>query len=146
MPAPQSYKNHSKYDPLHHFVITPLLLLNLVFAFLFWNSDHHEHRTLSFCWIILAFTLILLSVKIRFYSLRIQDRLIRLEERLRLTALLPPAEHATIASFTTRQLIALRFASDSELPALARRTLAENLDPKQIKQAIQTWRPDYNRI
>lgn len=146
MAAAQSYKNHTKLDPLHHFIITPILLADCIAAFLFWNRHGHEHPQVAFWWVILSITLLLLSEKMRAYSLTIQDRIIRLEERLRLTALLPVSEHGTIASFTKRQLIALRFASDAELPVLARRTLAENLDPKQIKQIITEWRPDTDRI
>ena len=146
MATPQSYKNHTKLDPVFHFILMPLLLADFLAAFLFWNRHVHEHPYVAFWWVILSITLLLLATKTRVYSLRIQDRIIRLEERLRLTALLPAAEHATISSFTTRQLIALRFASDDELPTLARRILAENLDPKQIKQAITEWRPDTDRI
>jgi len=146
MASPQSFKNHAKLDLLHHFIITPLLLADCVAAFLFLNNHVHEHPQVAFWWVLLSITLFLLSIKTRTYSLRIQDRIIRLEERLRLTALLPVAEHATIPNFTKDQLIALRFASDAELPTLAHRTLAENLAPKQIKQAITDWRPDNDRI
>jgi hypothetical protein len=44
------------------------------------------------------------------------------------------------------QIVGLRFASDGELPALVLRALDERLDPKQIKKAIQTWRPDTHRV
>ena len=90
--------------------------------------------------------LILLNVKSRVYSLAVQDRVIRHEERTRLTALLPVSDHARIAQLTTRQLIALRFASDAELPGLVHKILTQNLDPKAIKQTITTWRPDHQRI
>jgi hypothetical protein len=146
MATPQSYKSHAKLDPLHHLIITPLLLLNFGFSFPLFGRHHQQHPHIALWWIVLSFTLLLMSVKSRIYSLRLQDRLIRLEERLRLTALLPSAEHSAIASLTSRQLIALRFASDDELPTLARRTLAENLQPKQIKQAIVTWRSDHHRV
>jgi len=72
----------------------------------------------------------------------VQDRVIRLEMRVRLTRLglereLDQLEH--------RQLIALRFASDSEIAALARRAIGEKLPPDQIKRAIQQWQGDYFR-
>jgi hypothetical protein len=93
--------------------------------------------------ILVAVALVLLLTKCRLYGLADQDRIIRLEERIRIAALVPAAEAYKLS---TAQLIALRFASDAELPALVYRTLAENLDPKTIKQSITTWRPDYQRI
>ena len=128
MPAPQSYKNHAMLDPLHHFVITPLALITLGFSVVIYAHRHHAHPFLALWWILVGFLILLISTKSRIYALRLQDRMIRLEERLRLIALLPPSEHAAIESLRTGQLIALRFASDGELPSLFRRTVAENLD------------------
>ena len=76
---------------------------------------------------------------IRRYTTRLQDRIIRLEVRLRLAAL--GREH-DMTRLTTRQLVALRFASDAELGALADRALAENLTPDQIKRAVTNWQAD----
>ncbi len=146
MPAPQSYKNHTMIDPLHHLIITPLTLLNLAFSGVIYAHHHRAHPHLTAWWIVVSILIVLIAAKSRYYALRLQDRLIRLEERLRLTALLPSAEHSSISALSTGQLIALRFASDRELPALSRRALAENLAPKQIKQAIQDWRPDDQRV
>jgi hypothetical protein len=53
---------------------------------------------------------------------------------------------ARIPELTVPQLVALRFASDAELPNLAERALSEKLSPVDIKKAIQTWRPDYWRV
>jgi hypothetical protein len=146
MPAPQTYKNHARFNKPFHFVLIPLLLLNFIFSFVLFARHYHEHPHIAPWWIVMSFVFILMANCTRSGALKAQDRVIRLEERLRLVLLLPPAEHAAIPSFTTGQLIALRFASDDELPALAHRTLADNLTPKQIKQAIVTWRPDHHRV
>jgi hypothetical protein len=50
---------------------------------------------------------------------------------------------ARILEFSLNQLVALRFASDAELPDLAAKVLAENLqDRKTIKRMIQNWQAD----
>jgi hypothetical protein len=79
-------------------------------------------------------------------ALKVQDRVIRLEERLRFERALPADLHPRIEEFTIDQLVALRFASNAELPELARKVLEEKLnDRKAIKQMIKTWRPDFSR-
>jgi hypothetical protein len=85
-------------------------------------------------------------LKTRTYALKVQDRVIRLEERLRMEKLLPPELMSRFEELSVGQIVGLRFASDGELPALVLRALDERLDPKQIKKAIQTWRPDTHRV
>ena len=143
MPKEQSAQSHAKWDPLFHFVLIPLFLANfivqIVRAVRAWPDASGSHL-----WsIAVALGVLLLTFKVRIYSLADQDRIIRLEERLRIAALVPAADASKL---TTRQLIALRFASDAELPGLVYRTIAENLEPKAIKQNIATWRADHQRI
>ena len=83
----------------------------------------------------------------RVFATQNQDRVIRLEERLRMHALLPEDLRGRIDDFTTNQLVALRFASDGELPDLARKVMDDGIDDrKAIKQMIQHWRADYQRV
>ena len=142
----QSAKNHAKVDPAFMFAGV-VLLIGVGFAI----SDavrlsHLGFRVAPLFSVLRAIALVVLALKVRGYATKNQDRIIRLEERLRLAALLPAAELARTGSLTTQQFIALRFASDAELPALVQRTLAENLAPKAIKEAVVTWRPDYQRV
>ena len=146
MAATQSFKSHTRWDPIYHFFTIPLLLANIVVTGV--NYAHsHAYTGFGGIWsILIAVALFFLALKARMYALGDQDRIIRLEERLRLHALLPAEERAHINDLSTKQLIALRFASDDELPALFRKTLTQNLEPKAIKKSIVNWRPDYERV
>ena len=143
MPKTQSAANHAKYDPVTHFVLIPIFTINFGLS-IYWAVHDPEHRLGLDLWlIVLAFALILVAMKMRLYSLRVQDRLIRMEERLRVSALASPAEAARLS---TGQLIALRFASDQELPMLVAHALGEGLTSRQIKERITSWQPDLARI
>lgn len=146
MPKPQSYKHHARRYPPFHFILMPILVFNLIFSVYDTVHRYPAHRYLFHWWIVMSIAFLLMALLGRRQSVKAQDRIIRLEERLRLATLLPPNEQAHIGEFTSAQLIALRFASDAELPALARRTLTQNLEPKAIKQAIENWRADDLRI
>jgi hypothetical protein len=90
--------------------------------------------------------LIVLFVNSRNSTLAVQNRLIRLEMRLRLAGLLPAELQSRIGEFTLDQLISLRFASDAELPALARKVLDDKMnDRKAIKQLVKDWQADWLR-
>ena len=146
MPEPQTYKNHARFDPPFHFFVLPMLLLNFIFSIYAtihaWPRYEHTHLW----WIAMSVVFFVMAGIGRGTTLRAQDRIIRLEERLRLQALLPAEDRAHIHELTIKQLIALRFASDAEIPALVRKTLTQNLEPKAIKQSIINWRADYHRV
>ena len=147
MPTPQSFKNHGRLDPPFHFVLVQILILNFLLSIYLVYHHRAAISKLELWNIVMAFALILLALTVRRYALKDQDRIIRLEERLRIAALLPSAEAAAAAqALSVRQIVALRFASDAELPSLVQRTLAENLAPADIKKSIVTWRPDDHRI
>lgn len=140
---PQNYANHVRFDPWFHYFLAPVLIVTFIWAIV--HAAMHP-RALTAWAVIFTFALVVLATKARLYALRVQDRVIRLEERLRLKSLLGQPEPAWAADLTVQQWIALRFASDAELPALAERAAKEKLTQKQIKQAIQNWRADAHRV
>jgi hypothetical protein len=93
--------------------------------------------------VVLTAAVLGLSFYARIFALKAQDRAIRAEENLRhyvLTGkLLPPA-------LRVGQVVALRFASDEELPALTVKAVKEDLRPDAIKRAVQRWRADTYRV
>ena len=146
MAQPQSFKNHTRFDPPIHFFVFPLLLVNLGFSVYAtihaWPGYMHTHLW----WIVMSVVFIVWAMKTRIYALMNQDRIIRLEEQLRLADLLPESQLGVVETLTIKQLVALRFASDGEAAALAARAVSEGLTPKQIKEAIVAWKPDTNRV
>ena len=79
----------------------------------------------------------------RAFPLRAQDRVIKLEESLRAHRL---TGQDLDARLTMPQIIALRFASDEEWPALAKRAADEGMERYAIKEAIKNWRADPYRV
>jgi hypothetical protein len=139
----QSFANHTRLDPPFHLFLLPLGLVAIILSVIRIIRDPGIGSILL---VVLAVGFVMIAAKTRGYALKVQDRVIRLEERLRLAMLMPEAGRARIEELTESQLIALRFASDAELPGLAMRALNEGLTNKQIKTAIQSWRGDYFRV
>lgn len=139
----QSFQNHGRIDPAFHQFLAPLSLVLLIGAIVNlvrnfgWQSGF---IMLAVVWAVVA------QFKIRLYALKVQDRVIRLEEQLRLKELLPAPLKARIGELNEDQLVGLRFASDGEVAGLVEKTLASKWGRKEIKQAIQTWRPDNWRV
>ena len=139
----QTYKNHPRLLPAFHFFVLPVLLVNVL------NEVRKAWRYPSEGSVFLAvvaaalFTLAYLS---RTMALTVQDRVIRLEMRLRLRQILPAELQPRIQDLTHRQLVALRFASDAELPELVREILDGKLTTvKEIKLRVKNWQGDWLR-
>lgn len=142
--AEQNFANHGKFVPAFHFFVLPVMLLNFGWSIYRWI--HAGYTIDGFVGIIVAAALLVGFVMARLMAMKVQDRVIRLEERQRFERVLPADLQSRIPEFTIEQLIGLRFASNSELPELARKVLDDKIpDRKSIKQMIKVWRPDFAR-
>jgi hypothetical protein len=142
--AEQNFKNHAKLVPTFHLFVLPVLVVNFVQSI--YRLVHSGFRWNEIVGALTALALVFLAFHARLFALSVQDRVIRLEERQRLSRLLPADLQPRIDEFATRQLVGLRFASDEELPELARKVLNDKVtDLKAIKQSVKHWRADYLR-
>ena len=141
--SPQTFENHARILPAYHYVAFPLFAVNFLFALYQVVTAFSWANLVAFA---VAVALILLFFLARIMALTVQDRVIRLEETLRMRALLPADLQARIGEFTVKQMVALRFASDAELPDLARQVLDGGIrDQKAIKKMVGHWRADHQR-
>lgn len=144
MPKTQNFSNHVRWYTPVHFIVTPILFINLVWRIVQMSGELTIDTANNF---VLAIGLMVLSLAARIQALRAQDRVIRLEERLRYKTLLEPNLLERTEGLTKGQIIALRFASDAELPQMIERTLAGDLgSTKEIKMAVKNWRADHLRV
>jgi hypothetical protein len=149
MSQPQNYSNHAKFVPAFHFFVGPILIANVIgtAVWLYQSIRQGSHIVHAVFALLVAIALLVLAFLARLFALGVQDRVIRLEERLRYQQLLPDDLKPRIGEFTINQLVSLRFASDAELPTLARKVLDGKMnDRKAIKLMIQSWRADDQRI
>lgn len=144
MATTQSYANHTRWHPLFHFFVLPVMGINFFWAVVTFVKAPDAN---SGWWIVVSLALALLTFYVRTYSLRVQDRIIRLEERLRFQQVLPAELCHQAVGLRTRQVIALRFASDDELEELVSAVISGKLNkPAEIKQAVKNWRSDTFRV
>jgi hypothetical protein len=139
----QQFENHARMVTGFHRVALPLNLVILIGSVvnLFQSAAENLYSASLIC--ALSVLIGILGWYIRTFPLKAQDRAIRAEENFRhfiLTGKPLPS------GLRLSQIIALRFASDEELPALAERALRENMGNKSIKQAISNWREDHDRV
>lgn len=139
----QNYRNHVRLVTTYHFltILPAIALLIGSFVNLFTSSGDNIYSAALIC--LMSILLISALLHSRTFALKAQDRAIRAEENLRHFML---TQRPLDSRLTLSQVIALRFASDDELPALAARAAEEKLTNKQIKQAVTKWRADWYRV
>ena len=141
---PQQYSNHARVHAPFHYVLSPLLLIHLVWAVTRLVQIPDWDRAEA---VLLAVALFVMAFLVRTNALKVQDRLIRLEERLRYERVLPSPLATQAMGLTESQIVALRFASDAELAERVAEVLNGRLTkPADIKKSIRTWRPDTFRV
>ena len=138
----QNFKNHARFIPLWHY-ITPLVILALmtgsIINFIHAGKEAHYSAALL---VVISFMLLIFWWYARVFAIKAQDRAIRAEENFRHFILTgKPFDR----KLQMAQIIGLRFASDEEMPVLAKKAAEENLSQKQIKAAIKNWRADHHR-
>ena len=132
----QTYKTHRRLVPAYHFGVLFSLLAYSGVVRVSAVPRHHRQRShgrdLEPCVDDAG------ASRSRSQILRVQDRLIRLEMRLRLRESLPADLAARAAHLPVGQLVALRFASDEELPSLVREVVdGKVVTPNDIKLKIR---------
>ncbi len=140
----QNYKNHTRLVAGYH-GLTGLFLLGFLIGSIITFVHAHDKvvKHAAMIMIVGAAGLFGLFWYARRFALVAQDRAIRAEENFRHYILTGKPFDKQLRM---GQIIALRFASDEEMPALAKRAVDEKLSSKQIKEAIQNWRADYYRV
>jgi hypothetical protein len=144
----QNYNNHTRYYPLHHFILTPLTAIILIWTVIrFFSAVGTENGIQeALLHFLMALVLAILPLLSRIYALKNQNRIIRLEMRLRYFNLSGNPFSAIERKLLISQIVALRFASDDELLPLIDKTIQNQLSSKEIKKSIKNWQEDRNRV
>ncbi len=140
--AEQNFQNHTRVVPQYIGGLL-VLLANVAWSgyLLFQGVTGSSVMTL-----LVAVALFIVALSLRGQVLTVQDRVIRLECRLRMREVLPAELAGRAAGLSVKQLVAIRFASDEELPELVRDVLDGKVTaPKAIKQAVKQWQADHLR-
>ena len=137
----QTHATHRRYYPLYHFVVLPMILLNVVVRVVY--AFRHAGARMVWWEVIFALTLALFAWTARSMALRVQDRLITFEETIRLTSCVGEDIRHRVHELSAGELIALRFCDNAEVDELTRAVLEGQLRGREnIKRRIRKWRPD----
>ena len=140
----QNYQNHTQLVTAYHKVTLPILLLTLIGSVVNLVQSWGDHQRIYSASLLVVLTLCLISIGLfaRTFALKAQDRAIRAEENLRHFAMTGKLLDSRLSA---RQIVALRFASDGEFVALAKKAADESMAPGAIKKAVKNWRADEYR-
>ena len=142
MAAQQTYANHVKVIPAYHYFTFALVAAYLFYRIYLLATGPSVGSAIELG---AAVALLMIMFWARIFALRVQDRVIRLEMHLRVLNVAPDLS-PRFGEFSLNQLCGMRFASDAELPELARKVLTEKLDDRTaIKKMIRDWQPDLAR-
>ena len=137
----QNFKNHPKFVLGFHLVTFLFILASLIISVVLIVSSGFNTMTI-FGFLVLV-SLGLLFAFLRLFATGNQDRIIRAEENFRCFRLTGKMLDSRL---TRSQIIALRFADDTEYAALSEQAISQNLSSTAIKKAVQQWRADHHRI
>lgn len=146
MAEQQSYKNHVRWYPPHHFVFYPAMLA--LFSVAVTKAIDNEDLRLVYIFIaaiIACITWLAFMVR-QHYALTLQNRLILSELRYRYLAVTGKRLEPLEQQLSEGQLFALRFAPDDELESLTNKAIEEKLSADAIKLSIENWKPDLRRV
>ena len=141
----QDYKNHTRIHPLYHYVLSLLILVTLIAAItnMVLAINVRTNILQAVILVLIMIIIIIVAALVRTYALKAQDRAIRAEERLRYYVL---TGELLDSALSMGQIVALRFAGDSEFEDLCKKAAVKGLKPDDIKKAIKNWKADNNRI
>ena len=139
----QNFRNHSRMVPGYHYIGGGLILLLIVGSIVNVITSNKENLYNASLIVVMSVTLLIVAYYARAFALKAQDRAIKVEENFRHYILtgIPLSKELRM-----RQIIGLRFASDSEFPELAKQAISENLSEKEIKRKIKEWNPNTYRV
>jgi hypothetical protein len=141
----QSYAKHAKFVPMFHYVLSGIIVLTFIGSLVNLGRSLGDHERIYNASLITAITvaLVLMFYFTRTFAMGVQDRAIRAEENLRHFALTGKLLDPRL---TMKQIVALRFASDSEFAELARKAAEGSMPPNEIKKSVKNWRADQDRV
>ncbi len=140
----QNYSNHKRIVPMYHVVTFLIIVLLFISSAYYTYAAYKKGLSMrpELFFVLTSVVLFSLFTYVRVFSLKAQDRAIRAEENFRHYLLTgKPLD----SKLTMRQIIGLRFASDEELPELAKKAAESGMPEDEIKKSIKNWKADNNR-